>query len=76
MILTPAEMFLILCIAGLAYALHKEKKEMYILRVNITETLMDLHEGRATMTIYTNSSGGKTIRLRPTGEGEVNENVN
>ena len=74
MILTPAEMFLILCIAGLAYALHKEKKEMYIIRVNITETLIDLHEGRATMTIYTNSSGGKTIRVIP--KGEVNENVN
>jgi hypothetical protein len=74
MILTPAEMFLILCIAGLAYALHKEKKEIYIFKVNITETLMDLHEGRATMTAYTNHSGGKTIRVIP--KGEVNENVN
>ena len=65
MILTPAEMFLIACIAGLSYALYKKEKDMLRFKYNLTDMLIDLHEGRAIMTCHKNSSGGKTIRVIP-----------
>jgi len=74
MMFTPAEMFLIVCIAGLAYALYKKERDTLRFKYNLTEMLIDLHEGRAILTCHNNSSGGKTIRVIPT-EG-TNETAN
>ena len=74
MILTPAEMFLILCIAGLAYALYKEKEKMQDFRQHISKTFIDLHEGKAEIQVHQVTDEVTALRVIP--KRGRNENTN